>query len=167
MSEESKRWKQVGRSGVTFIQIPHFVLRSEKWAALSGSAMKLLMELAAQYVGKNNGDLSVTFNTMQSRGWSSNATFRRALNELEECGWIVKTRQGGRHVGCNLYGITWWPIDDGKGKHQHPMERKPSHLWKNAVGRTETGPRKDRNWTAKGLGVQKLDCEIVPLRPVA
>ena len=166
MSQRS-RFKQKGRGGASFVSIPHFVLRSEHWSKLGGSEMKLLMELAGQYNGRNNGDLSATYTDLHPRGWSSNDTLQRALRGLEGACWILRTRQGGRHIGCNLYAITWWPIDACDGKHQHPVEAKPSHRWKNPIGRPEIGQRKAGNRTAKPVEVRNPDSEPVRLRPAA
>lgn len=165
MSRNSRFTKQHGRSaGNSFVSIPHFVLESQQWADLPPSSVKLLMELARQYRGANNGDLGATINDLAPRGWASNATFRRALSYLEDNGWIVRTRQGGRHIGCNLYAITWWPIDACGGKHQHAAETKPGHQWREKNGRPFSGPREANNWTASAIAVQKSDRKIVPFR---
>jgi hypothetical protein len=133
---EKSRLRVKGRStSASFISLPHFVLRSAQWAALSGSEVKLLMEIAGQYRGFNNGALSATFNGLRKRGWVSNDTLRRALKSLEAAGWLIKTRQGGRHVGCSLFGISWWPIDECEGKHDYAVEHKASHLWKKESAR--------------------------------
>ena len=167
MSQRS-RWNHKGRAaGPSFIQIPHYVLDSPQWAELPGYGIKLLMELARQYRGKNNGDLSATLSMLKDRGWRSNATLWKCLHDLEARGWIVMTRQGGRHIGCNLYAVTWWPVDECGGKHQHPVERKPSHLWKNRIGTPETGLRKPQKLDREAVESQKLDREPVRLRPVA
>lgn len=161
------RFKQKGRTGATFVQMPHFVLRSEQWAALSGSEVKLLMELASQYRRYNNGDLSATYTDMQRRGWRSKETLQRTLESLEASGWIIKTRQGGRHIGCSLYAISWEPVDDCDGKHHHRVETKASHLWKNANGPPKIGERKPDYRGAKPFAPQKSGSNVVPLNPVA
>ena len=115
------------------MQMPHFVLESPQWGRMDAFAMKLLLELARQYRGTNNGDLSAPAATLKKRykGWGSKSTLPNKLKYLENHGWIVKTRQGGKHTCC-LYAITWWPVDECGGKHHHPLETKASHAWKNA-----------------------------------
>ncbi len=166
MSQRS-RFKQKGRTGPTFVMIPHFVLRSEQWADLPATSIKLLMELARQFLGFNNGDLAVTTSMLKERGWTSEATIWKHLHILEERGWIVKTRQGGKHIGCNLYAITWWPVDDCDGKHQHPAETTPSHAWKNAIGTSKNGARRRQKMECESVGLQKVKGKAVPLRSVA
>ena len=95
--------------------MPHDVLNSESYASLTAQAVKLLLDLGAQYRGSNNGDLCAAWTLMVKRGWKSKATLYRAIRELEQKGFIYKTRQGGRHC-ASLYAITWQPIDECGGK---------------------------------------------------
>jgi hypothetical protein len=95
-----------------FVALPHIVLRSEKWAMLSPLATKLMMDLLAQYNGANNGDLTTAWTVMRSsRRWKSQDSLTKARRELEERGWIQRTRQGGRHV-ATLWAITIFALDD-------------------------------------------------------
>ena len=161
------RWKNRGRQpGPSYIQVPHFVMDSPQWAAMDAFALKLLFELARQYKGNNNGDLSATVESMKERGWRSKDTLPAKLRHLEANGWIVKTRQGGRHIGCNLYAVTWWPID-ACDNHQHPQESKPSHAWKNAIGTPPDGERNPVSRGAKALAPRHTGSKPVRLRPAA
>lgn len=136
MASNSKRWsRQLGRNpNSSFLGIPHFVLESRQWGAMDPIALQLLMELARQYKGSNNGDLSATPDSLGMRNarWKSRSVLYGRLRMLEEQGWIVKTRQGGKHMGCCLYALTWVEVQPCGGKHMHPVETKASHLWKNA-----------------------------------
>lgn len=166
MSQRSRE-KLKGRTGPQFIQLYGHMLNSPQWAELPAMSVKLLMELARQYRGFNNGDLAVTLSMLKERGWTSEPTIWKHLRILEERGWIVKTRQGGRHIGCNLYAITWEPIDDCEGKHQHPPENKASHRWKNAIGTAKNEVRKSQKVKCEGVGLQKVKGKVVPIRPAA
>lgn len=124
-----KRGKFRGRkTDHTFLRLPHYVITSPQWRALSGNAIKFLVELAAAYDGKNNGDLSLTRKQALANGWRSGDTRDNAAGEAVEAGFAVVTRHG--HKGaCNLYAITWEPIDDvGKGVMFAP-EHKAGRLW--------------------------------------
>jgi len=110
------REKIKGRSSSRrFLALPHVVLEHRDFVSLSNKAIKLLLDLAMQYNGSNNGDLCATFSMMKKRGWSSNDQRSKALKELLDKNLIVLTRQGGRKI-ANLYAITWQPIDECKGK---------------------------------------------------
>ena len=118
----------------SFLALPHSVLDSPEFAALSGRAVKLLLDLGAQYRGSNNGDLCAAWRLMANRGWRSRDTLGKALQELERAGWILRTRQGGRHR-ASLYALTWRGIDECGGKHDEPSSPVPSNLWRS---KTET-----------------------------
>jgi hypothetical protein len=138
---ERKRERFRGRKcSHTFLRLPHYVINSPQWRALSGNAVKFLVELASGYDGKNNGDLSLTRRQAVERGWRSGPTRDRAANEAVIAGFAVVTRHG--HKGaCNLYAITWEAIDDvGKGTMCR-AEYKPSRLWEKREPIAQNGPQ--------------------------
>ena len=116
MSRQSERRRKAkGRaSSGSFVSFPHSVLKHPAFATLTTRATKLLIDLATQYRGKNNGDLSMPLSQMRNRGWNSSDQLHKAKNELLERGLILVSRQGGRNK-CSLYAVTWQPIDDCKG----------------------------------------------------
>lgn len=133
--DEKRRRRQKGRrSDHSYLGIPHYILRSPEFGRLGPWAVKLLIELASNYNGKNNGDLSAAFSVLSKRGWNSPGTLHAALRALQADGWIVCTRHGGRNR-CSLYAVTWWPIDPCEGKWlEVAPETVPSHRWR----KTET-----------------------------
>lgn len=124
-----KRRKAKGRrEHGTFWALPHVVLDAPSFLGLRPPAKALLLDLGRQYNGSNNGDLSASWTLMKRRGWRSKDTLCRALKELTERGLIEKTRQGGRNA-CNLYALTWLPIDECRGKLDVGPTRVASGLW--------------------------------------
>lgn len=93
-----------------FVALPHVVLRSPKFAALSSHAVKLMVDILSQYNGMNNGDINLAWSTMEARGWRSRDTLAKARDELIGGAWIAQTRQGGRHAP-SLYGLTFYALD--------------------------------------------------------
>lgn len=93
-----------------YYNVPHSVTDTLAYRSLSAYALKLWHDLMLQYDGKNNGRIDAIFSQHESRNWEKkNGTFYRALDELQEKGLIVKTRQGG--IGamkkiCSLYRFT-------------------------------------------------------------
>ena len=77
----------------------------------------------------NNGDLTVAWSVLSKRGWKSRDTLYLSLQELLYYGFISLTRQGGRNL-ASLYAVTWWAIDECKGKLEVPETRVPSNEWK-------------------------------------
>ncbi len=117
---------QISQGG--YVSIPHKVLRSQSYAKLSAHAVKLLMDLASQYRGNNNGDLTATFSIMQKFGWTSKETLNTKLKELVKAGFIELTRQGGRN-SCSLYALTFVNIHYCGGKLEAQSTDYPTELW--------------------------------------
>ena len=116
ISRSQQMLRQKGRwMGDPFIRIPHHVANHENFRTLTPRATKLLIDLLAQFRGYNNGDLAATLNMMQERGWNSSDQLNKAKKELVDRDIIWVTRQGGRNKAC-LYAVTFFPIDECKGK---------------------------------------------------
>jgi hypothetical protein len=134
-----------------YVQIPHCVFRSYGFANLSAYASKLLLDLLSQYNGSNNGDFHATFSLMTNRGWKSKGTLNRAIKELVDSGFVELSRQGGRNK-CNLFAVTFYAIDECKGKLDISATDKPTSLWRKnepipdiALLRKEKQERDDKN----------------------
>jgi hypothetical protein len=81
------------------------------YMSLNGASLRLLMDLAYQLNGSNNGDLTAAWSVLSKRGFKSKDTIERAIKELLTRGLIVKTRRGASGIDGKrqptLYGVTW------------------------------------------------------------
>ena len=110
------RAKVTGRAdGGYFFPVPAHVLNSEQFRGLSYMAKALLLDIGAQFRGRNNGDLNATFSTMEKRNWKSKDTLHKAKQELIDARLLVLTRQGGKNQ-CSLFAFGWQGIDECGGK---------------------------------------------------
>lgn len=153
------RLKQRGRRpGGTYSLFPHECSDSPNYIRLSFPAKALLHDLIYFYRGYNNGDIAATWVMMAKRGWKSRETLNRALRELEECGWIVCTRQGGRNKPT-LFGLTHIELHDCGGKLDPGIKAGPAlGFWKagkNAWVRT-------RRVTAQSLRIHDNRVNLAP-----
>ena len=122
------------REGGPFVPLPISVITSSNYVSLSTKAVKLLVDMCSQLHFSaggpiNNGDISIAWTILSSRGWKSKETLRRAELELLYYEFIMQTRQGGRNR-CNLYAVNWWAIDECGGKLDVMATRTPSCEWK-------------------------------------
>lgn len=128
-----------------FSMLIHDYFRSPQYAALSARAVKALIDLYTQFRGNNNGDLCATWSIMRTLGWTSKDQLGKAIAELEECGWIIRTRQGPASRALNgrkpptLYAVTFLGIDHCGGKLDVQPNPAPSHLWKTMCPPRPTG----------------------------
>jgi len=122
-----KRRRNMGRQTTQpFLSLPHNVLDHDSFRT---RATKLLIDIAAQYRGCNNGDLCAPLSVMRKRGWKSNDQLFKARKELLDRGLILTSRQGGLNK-CSLFALTWFQIDDCKGKLDTPSTDVAPHNWK-------------------------------------
>ena len=119
--------RREGQGG--FSRLIHAYFETLEYAALSPRAVKALIDIYCQYRGSNNGDLTGAFSVMRKRGWSSKDQLSKALKELLDGGWLMVTRQGGRH-SATLYAVTFMPIDACGGKLDVKATATAPHLWK-------------------------------------
>jgi len=112
----ARKFKVRGRAQPRrFVQFPNQLIDSRRFHALSAHAVKALMFLASQYMGYNNGDLTIAWRVAKAKGITSNDSLRRGTLELIEAGFVVQSRQGGRNR-CSLYALAWFPINECDGK---------------------------------------------------
>lgn len=101
------------------IWLPLDMLQGAAYSSLSPTPKALLLDLAAQLRAKhgeiqNNGDLTTALKVLSKHGWKSDKTIRTAAKQLEQVNLIVKTRQGHLPNTCNLYAVTWLPLNESK-----------------------------------------------------
>jgi len=138
----------------SFAGIPRVVMKCPDYTNLSGSAIRLLVELACAYKGGNNGDLSPAWTLMKERGFRSKATLTRAIKELVAAEMIMLTRQGQFIKNrAGLYALTWASIDECAGKQldESPTRTPPRNF---PLERQQGWPRKldppEQNLNRKG-----------------
>jgi hypothetical protein len=115
--------------GQTFV-LPLVLLRHPNYRRLSPFGHKLIIDLACQFTGFNNGFLCTSFSLLKDQGWNSPMTLYKASCEIEHYRLIEKTQQGGMNKP-NLYAFTWRRIDEVKGRALDVQPTlQPSHAWK-------------------------------------
>lgn len=130
--------------GERFVGIPHSVVFSPGYVTLSPWAIKLLVDLGAQYTGRNNGDLAAAWKLMQPRGWNSETTLNRCRRELVDAGFITEMRKGRRPNTCSLYALTWRPLNPNPKHDFGPNGFEPRAYENIAAGAAPRGVKARR-----------------------
>lgn len=126
--KRDSRWSDID-GGSAFV-IPYTLLRHPNFTRLSPYGIKLLMDLARQYTGFNNGYLCASWSLMREAGWNSSHTLRKATLECEHYGLILRTQNGGLNRP-NLHAVTWRRIDEKPGRFLEVSPTlAPTDAWK-------------------------------------
>lgn len=131
-------WKRAKnkRDGRQFVAVPMVVLESPGYRAASHTARSLLLDIAMQYTGSNNGRLTASAKYLQVKGWTSNDTIVRARRELLECGLLIETRKGARPNKAAWYALTWHDLDQTSGLDLDPkLYRRGEYMRPETSGR--------------------------------
>ena len=108
--------------GEQYAKLSYSMLRSPAWRSLRGQAVKVYFELRARYTGSNNGHITLSMDEGARLLKIGKATVLRSLSELEEKGFITRTKRGqwyGRLA--SEYAVTDKPVNGAI----------PTHSWKN------------------------------------
>jgi hypothetical protein len=119
-----------------FVPIPYSMAKSEAWRSLSGSAVKVYVELRRRFLGFNNGCIAMGYGEAAKRLGLGKTTVSRALAELANKGFIVMVKPG-QYLGRRA---TEWAVTD-RSLHGHP----PTNAWRRWVPNSgvSTLPKKD------------------------
>ncbi len=100
-----------------FTALPHNVIHSTEYRALSYSARSLLFDIAAQYNRTNNGKLVACEKYLKPLGWNSNGTISKAIKDLVASGLLIQTRQGMRppYSQAAWFALGWFSLDVTSG----------------------------------------------------
>lgn len=116
--------------------VPNEVLQSQAYKDLSCGTKNVLIALAAQYRGENNGDLSVSVTVLTPYGITSPDTIWRAERVLRQHRLIRRTRKGMKQKNTpSLYALTWRSIDKCDGKIGRLSANVAGNEWRNYFGR--------------------------------
>ena len=91
------------------------VLDSLAFRTLSHPAKALLLELARQCHGDDNGRMLLSRVYLAARGWKSADVIQRAKTELVDAESIFQTVQGRRPNKASWYAVTWHKLGKLKG----------------------------------------------------
>ena len=122
MGRERSKFKDNTKDMGRFIQLPVVVLECQNYISLGYPAKALLIELARQFTGMNNGRLLLSMKFLKKYGWNSSDVVARAKNELIEAGFIYETVKGHRPNKASWYAITWRALDKIDG-YDHGAEK--------------------------------------------
>jgi hypothetical protein len=110
------------RDGTRHLALPHVVIKSPAYRSINHTARSLLIDIALQYDGYNNGKLVACEKYLRPMGWTSNDTITRALRQLVETELLIETRKGRRPNKAAWFALGWCQLDIGDGLDINPSK---------------------------------------------
>ena len=100
-----------------FVAIFREMLQSEAWEAISNPARVAYVHLKSKLVSFDQVEVTLSFREMEP--FMSRHTYSGAIDQLEECGFIVKVQRGGLYRKRNFYRFTdEWKTRKKKVRHK-------------------------------------------------
>jgi hypothetical protein len=122
MARRNKHTRSSGRDPGGFVAIPWSALDSPAYQSLSVHAKALMVEMARQLRGDNNGALLCSRAYMAPRGWISSDMLTKAKRELLAAGFLHETVIGQRPNKASWYAVTWLGLDRISGYDEGAAE---------------------------------------------
>ena len=130
------------RSEGQYLPLPYAQLKSDAWRSLSGSAVRLWLELHTRYNGGNNGALTLSYAEAGELLGMGKATVQRAYAELVEHGFLALEKEGNwYHRKAHEWRLTTKSVHKVRGKVP------PTHDWRGfqkCAKKTERGSETDQ-----------------------
>lgn len=141
-----------------FLALPHDVTGSPAFFNLSGPAMKLLILVARQIRGSNNGRLLASMNFLSPFGWKSADLLVGARRELVKAGFLHETVKGGFPNRASWYAVTWRSLDADPNYDPGAAEifQKKAWLLENAALVPRRGPKRRSVAPPEGTDAKQL-----------
>lgn len=120
---ERRRENGAGKEKHPIAAIEKRAIHSPAFADLAPSSVVVLLLLATNLAKDRNGHIQLSEADAAAHG-VERKTLRRALRDLEEHGFISKTKHGGKVQGhCHKWALTWLPIKLREGLSEAHLER--------------------------------------------
>lgn len=148
------------RDGKQFVLLPRVVIESPGYRQAGHTARSLLIDVALQYTGFNNGKLVACAKYVAPIGWNSNATVLRAVRELLTCGLLIETRKGARPNKAAWFALSWLDLDQGQGLDIDPkFYQRGEYMRPDAPASISGNSRTAKATEARKLAALKKRCE--------
>ena len=109
----TRKHNKTGRtkgSASRFVMLEHYLLNSHAWRSLSLPARCAFIEISRLYSPGNNGKLAVSGRMLADALSVSRQTATRALDDLENRGFIEVVKPGGFNIKAGAGRATEWRL---------------------------------------------------------
>ncbi len=147
MSRKSPRDKPA-----RYVAMSHYLMRSPAWKSLGCIARAVYLDMASRYYGSNNGRIVYAIRCAVDELHIGNATAKRALDALEDCGFIVATKRGA--FSLKVRNATEWRLTEYQCDVSNRIPTKDFMTWTPDKNKTRYPQRKRTDAVAEAIGVR-------------
>jgi hypothetical protein len=129
----------------------HYMMDSPAWKSLGPIPRAVYLDLAKRYFGSNNGRIGYSIRCAVAEFEIGNATAKRALDALQDRGFIVAVKKGAFNV--KVRNSTEWRLTQFPSNISSDMASKDFMSWTPDKNKTRYPQRKRTDAVAEPLGV--------------
>ena len=135
-----------------YLPVPYTMAHCEAFRSLSGSALKVWVELRSRYNGTNNGRVSLSYQNAADVLHMSKSSVTRAFQELKEKGFVKLRRQGQWYGRLAAEYVLTDQSFEGNKPTRDWQNWKPSQKSK----KQKSVPRRNAKQPSEGLNLRAV-----------
>ena len=144
-----------------YVRLRHWLLNSQAWNSLSGNARALYVELAQRYNGSNNGRIPYSVREAVRALHVSKATVSRLFRELEDHGFIIRTKRGAFSLKT-VKDASEWCLTEYDSDHPPANATKDFMRWQPPEDADVDQPARRRRFKTRVLPRNHLGTVVKP-----
>jgi hypothetical protein len=134
-----------------YLSMSHYLMKSAAWKSLSCIARAVYLDLASRYFGSNNGRISYSIRCAVDELRIGNATAKRALDDLQDRGFIVAVKRGA--FSLKQRHASEWRLTEYQCDISNKMATKEFMTWTPEKNKTRCLQRNRTDAVAEPIGV--------------
>jgi hypothetical protein len=110
-----------------YVSMSHYLMKSTAWKSLSCIARAIYLDIASRYYGSNNGRIGYSIRCAVEEMHIGNATAKRALDALEDRGFIAAVKRGA--FSLKIRNSTEWRLTEYQCDVSNKISTKDFMTW--------------------------------------
>jgi hypothetical protein len=134
-----------------YVSMAHYLMKSQAWKSLGCIGRAVYLDMASRYYGSNNGRIGYSIRCAVDELRIGNATAKRALDALEDRGFIVAVKKGA--FSLKIRNSTEWRLTEYQCDVSNKMATKEFMTWTPDKNKTRYPQRNRTDAVAEPIGV--------------
>ena len=133
-----------------YLSMTQYLMKSEAWKSLGCIARAVYLDMASRYYGSNNGRIVYSIRCAVVELRIGNATAKRAIDDLEDRGFIVAIKRGA--FSLKRRHASEWRLTEYQCDLTHSMPTKDFMRWTPDKRKTRYPQRNRTDAVAEAIG---------------